>query len=180
MTSASTNVTLYAYWQTAVATLSGTNFSFDLKDADYVLVPDVDYLVDDTTNVHDAPYKSQVLNNPILAFFADLAYADDDKFPTWHGTAAEDTMTDVGFSDHFGLWYPRSTSGWFYSANNLNIFNGKNLNLDQTSNMAYMFCNCDSLTSVDMQMFDTHNVLKMKAMFANDYHLRYIYVHDQK
>ena len=44
--------------------------------------------------------------------------------------------------------------------------------------MAYMFCNCDSLTSVDMSMFNTSNVAKMKAMFANDYHLQYIYINE--
>lgn len=45
--------------------------------------------------------------------------------------------------------------------------------------MAYMFCNCDSLTSIDMQMFDTRNVENMKAMFANDYHLQSIYVNEE-
>ena len=87
-------------------------------------------------------------------------------------------MTDVSFTDKFNVWHPRSTSGWFYNAVNLNIFKGENLNLTVTSNMAYMFCNCDSLTSVDMSMFDTSNVAKMKAMFANDYHLQYIYINE--
>ena len=50
-----------------------------MKDVNYVM-GDKDYYVDDTTHV-DPGYKDNKIN-PILAFFLDIAYAEDDKYPT--------------------------------------------------------------------------------------------------
>lgn len=100
LTAASPNVTLYAYWQTAVATLNGTDFVFDMKDVNYAMTSN-DYYVDDTTHV-DPGYKANEIN-PILAFFLDIAYAEDDKYPTWHEKEAESNMTDVSFTDKFNV-----------------------------------------------------------------------------
>ena len=58
----------------------------------------------------------------------------------------------------------------FYNCNNLTSydFDLSNFDTSNVTDMSYMFANCDKLTTLDMiDNFDTSNVTNMNGMFAN-------------
>lgn len=73
--------------------------------------------------------------------------------------------------------YPKNTSNWFCELRGLSSIDGiENIITSETTDMSYMFCNCNSLKSIDVSSFDTGNVTNMASMFAQGdvpYHMGY-------
>ncbi len=63
---------------------------------------------------------------------------------------------------------PTSTANWFLWCENLKEINNiYNLDTKMVTDMNRMFCNCNSLTSLDLSNFDTSNVTNMRLMFSD-------------
>ena len=89
---------------------------------------------------------------------------DVQEEPEW----IDRTFETVFFSPSFVDARPRSTYAWFKGQEDLKSVVGiSNLNTKQVTDMAYMFSNCLSLTSLDVTHFDTSNVTDMSTMFTN-------------
>ena len=74
----------------------------------------------------------------------------------------------VVFEDSFAQARPESCHEWFYGCNELTTIEGiENLNTENATSMCNMFCNCSSLTSIDVSHFNTKNVTNMSNMFAH-------------
>ena len=62
---------------------------------------------------------------------------------------------------------PADTACWFYGLKNLkNIENIERIDTSSVTDMSYMFCYCQNLTSLDVSEFDTSNVTNMRTMFC--------------
>ena len=74
----------------------------------------------------------------------------------------------VVFEESFAQARPESCHEWFYGCNELTTIEGiENLNTENATSMCNMFCNCSSLTSIDVSRFNTKNVTNMNSMFAH-------------
>ena len=89
----------------------------------------------------------------------------DDYYSGW-GMSYE-IITSVIFDESFANCTSlTSTANWFYDCKNLTSITGiSNLKTDNVTNMAFMFCNCESLTTLDVSGFKTENVTNMSHMF---------------
>ena len=75
-------------------------------------------------------------------------------------------ITKVVFDTSFANARPTSCYKWFYWCGNLNQVEGiKNLNTKEVTDMADMFCDCRSLSSLDVSGFNTEKVTDMSGMF---------------
>ncbi len=85
----------------------------------------------------------------------------------WNSVSSsiEKVVFDKSFAD---CPYIYSTQYWFYNCKNLTSIHGiENLNTQNVTDMRYMFCNCGSLTSLDVSNFYTEKVTSMRCMFYN-------------
>ena len=86
--------------------------------------------------------------------------------PRWKKHNKE--ITKVVFETSFASAKPKSCYQWFYGCQNLKQIEGiKNLNTEMVTNMAYMFCQCTKLSSLDVSGFNTEKVRDMTGMFHN-------------
>ena len=77
-------------------------------------------------------------------------------------------VTRVVFDPSFASARPEETSRWFYGMGNLQSITGMSyLNTSEVTDMTAMFCECCSLTSVDVSHFNTAKVTSMDDMFNN-------------
>ena len=84
----------------------------------------------------------------------------------WVNDSAYASVTKVVFDPSFADARPTTTSAWFYGMQILRSIEGlENLNTSEVSNMAYMFYDCNELTSLDLSSFNTANVTGMSHMF---------------
>ena len=84
---------------------------------------------------------------------------------TWFNNS--EYIKSASFDASFASYYPTSTAYWFYPCNKLESIIGiEYLNTDNVTNMAVMFGNCASLTSIDLSRFKTDNVTDMSGMFT--------------
>ena len=75
-------------------------------------------------------------------------------------------ITKVVFDTSFANARPTSCYKWFYWCEKLNQVEGiKNLNTKEVTDMVDMFCDCRSLSSLDVSGFNTGNVTDMSGMF---------------
>ena len=75
-------------------------------------------------------------------------------------------ITKVVFDTSFANARPTSCSQWFYWCENLKQVEGiKNLNTKEVTDMVNMFCDCRSLSSLDVSGFNTGKVTDMSGMF---------------
>ena len=75
-------------------------------------------------------------------------------------------ITKVVFDTSFANARPTSCYKWFYWCEKLNQVEGiKNLNTKEVTNMVDMFCDCRSLSSLDVSGFNTGKVTDMSGMF---------------
>ena len=89
----------------------------------------------------------------------------DDNIPGW--IEAEKKFKQVIFSSSFANYRPTSTYKWFYEQTELTSFTGLSyLKTDNVTNMADMFYDCSSLTSLNLSGWDTGNVTDMTYMFG--------------
>ena len=87
--------------------------------------------------------------------------------PGWLETYSK-SITTVDFDKSFKNARPTSCYRWFFDCSNLTSINNiENLNTEKVTNMSYMFCKCEGLTSLNLSNFDTSNVTYMTSMFYN-------------
>ena len=84
-----------------------------------------------------------------------------------HGTKCDaETVTKVIIDESFHNISPYSTSYWFSDFDALETIEGiENIKTDDVTDMASMFYNCVSLTSLDLSRFNTTEVTDMNSMF---------------
>ena len=84
--------------------------------------------------------------------------------PGW--SEKRESVTSVVFASSFANARPTRTSLWFSGMTNLTSITGISyLNTSQVTTMSCMFCDCSSLTSLDLSGFNTTNVTDMFRMF---------------
>lgn len=84
--------------------------------------------------------------------------------PEWKNEKAN--ITEVVFMPSFSKARPTSTRSWFEGMTKLSNIEGmENLNTSEVTTMSYMFYNCQSLKSIDLEFLDTHNTTQMNNMF---------------
>ena len=97
--------------------------------------------------------------------FYDLDTGDD--LPDWFYDGNYTDVTKVVFNSSFAKARPTSTCGWFNQMTNLQSITGLNyLNTSEVTNMGWMFCFCQELTSLDVSHFNTSKVTSMNSMFG--------------
>lgn len=84
----------------------------------------------------------------------------------WHDCQQE--ITTIVFDDSFANFKDlTSTKYWFWYCTSVTDIKGlANLKTDNVKNMAWMFCQCQSLRSLDVSTFNTSKVRGMTGMFA--------------
>ena len=133
-------------------------------------------------NEEKEPYAVLSEDNTVLTFYYDdqktarngmgvgpfYGYSDteDDDFLSWNGQ--KESITKVVFDESFANCTTlTSTAYWFFGLKNLSSITGiSNLKTDNVTDMGYMFCECSSLTSLDLTGFKTENVTNMSSMFS--------------
>ena len=86
------------------------------------------------------------------------------NFPGWMKHTLG--ITKVVFDTSFANARPTSCYKWFFWCENLNQVEGiKNLNTKEVTDMVNMFCDCRSLSSLDVSGFNTGKVTDMSGMF---------------
>ena len=91
----------------------------------------------------------------------------DDNQPGWTQDETNVSVTRVVFQPSFAYVRPTSTYDWFSRMENLRSIEGlEHLNTSEVTTMAWMFYNCQLLTSIDMRGFNTEKVTSMLFMFA--------------
>ena len=77
-------------------------------------------------------------------------------------------VTKVVFNSSFANARPESTNGWFEGMSELESITGMQyLNTSEVIDMANMFFECESLTSIDVSNFNTSKVTDMASMFGD-------------
>ena len=86
-------------------------------------------------------------------------------------------ITKVVFDTSFANARPTSCYKWFYWCDKLKQVEGiKNLNTKEVTDMVDMFCDCQSLSSLDVSGFNTGKVTDMSGMFFECISLKLLYV----
>ncbi len=84
--------------------------------------------------------------------------------PDW--LANQIFIKKVVFNEDFQDVRPESCVKWFFKMKNLTDITGlEYLNTSEVKDMDHMFCECGSLTTLDLSHFCTENVTKMSSMF---------------
>ena len=103
----------------------------------------------------------QVVGNK--TYYADFENLDIYQAPAWLGKSQQ--IRKIIFDDEIK---PINTYCWFNDLQQLTeIINIEYLNTSNCTKMERMFCNCKSLTNLDLSSFDTSKVTTMECMFAN-------------
>ena len=99
------------------------------------------------------------------------------NLPGWYIDGTNASVTKVVFDPLFIYAHPTTTYCWFYGMRNLTTVTGMNyLNTSEVTDMARMFANCYTLSSLDLSSFNTANVTNMNDMFFACTQLKTIYV----
>ena len=87
--------------------------------------------------------------------------------PSWvQNVFINENVTAVVFDPSFANARPTTTRMWFYDMKKLVTIAGiEYLNTSEVTDMAVMFTNCESLTSLDVSHFNTDKVTNMGSMF---------------
>ena len=91
----------------------------------------------------------------------------DDTYPEWTGISEEvdTTIARVVFDASFRDFRPTTTARWFSHCKALKQIEGlEYLNTSKVDDMSGMFYGCSALTSLDLQHFNTQNVVNMWGM----------------
>ena len=126
-------------------------------------------------NEENEPYAVLSDNNTVLTFYYDdqkaarngMGVGPFSYHPLWY--PQRESITSVVFDDSFANCTTlTSTARWFFGLKNLSSITGiSNLKTDNVTDMGYMFCECSSLTSLDVTGFKTDNVTDMGDMFRD-------------
>ena len=140
---------------------------------------DISFRVNEAPSASPEPYAVLSDNNTVLKF-----YYDDQKdarggmgvgpfedlgssgvSTEWYGNKS--TITTVVFDDSFANCTTlTSTAYWFYQLTKLTTITGiQNLKMDNVNDINSMFCDCESLTSLNLSSLNLGNVTNMHQMF---------------
>ena len=93
-------------------------------------------------------------------------YTYSDGEPMWTNIVGQ--VKTVYFTKGFANYTPTTCCKWFQGMQNLtNVAYITRLNTSKVTNMACMFNNCKSLTSLNLSSFNTANVTDMRFMFQD-------------
>ncbi|MBQ9521280.1 MAG: BspA family leucine-rich repeat surface protein [Oscillospiraceae bacterium] len=107
----------------------------------------------------DTPESGRTVTN---TYKVDLNAVYTDDHAPWF--SKRKSILVVNFVDKIS---PTSTERWFYECENLkHIYNIRNLDTANVTDMSGMFSGCSTLTALDMSYFDTSNVIDMGGMFS--------------
>ena len=127
---------------------------------------------------HEAAKPYAVLSGSTLTFYYDfnernmtgtgtvyhLRTGSSNTTPEWYDNRT--SVTKVVFHSSFADARPENCYCWFSGMTNLSEIEGMAyFNTSSVQQMASMFYNCSSLTSIDLSDFDTSNVTWMNRMF---------------
>ena len=123
-------------------------------------------------------YACYTSSNTTLTFYYDTQRSSrtgttyslntDYDDPGWYTDGTKSKVTKVVFKSSFADARPTTTYEWFYEMKNLQSITGMEyLNTSEVTNMAWMFANCTSLTSLDLSYFNTSKVTNMVGMFCS-------------
>ena len=140
---------------------------------------DISFRVNEAPSASPEPYAVLSQENTVLTF-----YYDDQKdarsgmgvgpfedlgssgvSTEWYGNKS--TITTVVFDDSFANCTTlTSTAYWFYQLTKLTTITGiQNLKMDNVNDINSMFCDCESLTSLNLSSLNLGNVTNMHQMF---------------
>ncbi|MBR5053655.1 MAG: BspA family leucine-rich repeat surface protein [Bacteroidaceae bacterium] len=122
-------------------------------------------------------YAVYTEDNTTLTFYYDNLFSTrqgwamplntGNNLPTWvQNVFINENVTAVVFDPSFANARPTTTRYWFYHMKKLVTIAGiEYLNTSEVTDMAVMFTNCESLTSLDLSSFNTAKVTDMRYMF---------------
>ena len=124
------------------------------------------------------PYACYTSSNKTLTFYYDTQrhsrtgttyFMNTRDIRTgWYIDELNANVTKVVFNPSFADARPTSLYLWFYEMSSLQSIQGINyLNTSEVTNMAFTFCNCEKLTSLDLSHFNTDKVTTMQYMFID-------------
>ena len=124
------------------------------------------------------PYACYTSSNKTLTFYYDTQRRSRtgttyfmntrDIRTGWYIDDLNPNVTKVVFNSSFADARPTSMYMWFYEMFSLQSIQGINyLNTSEVTNMAFTFCNCEKLTSLDLSHFNTVKVTTMQYMFID-------------
>ena len=92
---------------------------------------------------------------------------DKQTVATINNNIGNGTIVHIVFDKSFSTYTPTSLYRFFESLTKLETITGlEYLNTEKVTNMKRMFCNCSSLTSLDVTHFNTAKVTNMSFMFS--------------
>jgi surface protein len=112
-------------------------------------------------------------------WFIDRAYnnTDDDYFGHLLWSPIAEQVKVVEFAPSFINARPKIMEGWFYGFRYLNTVAGlAYLNTSEVESMFRLFGGCETLTTLDLRHFDTHQVSYMLGMFEDCTHLKKVII----
>ena len=120
-------------------------------------------------------YDFQRSTRPGTTYYLNTA----NNYTGWLKDGTYENVTKVVFDPSFAGARPKTTFDWFSGMTNLQSITGLSyLNTCEVTNMDWMFCDCEKLTSLDLSSFNTSNVTSMFGMFDGCESLQTIYVGD--
>ena len=125
-----------------------------------------------TVDPNAEPYAVLSDNNSVVTFYYDGKKAArggmdiNNSNTNYNSVSPYSSATKAVIDASFADYRPTSTAYWFMGCSSLTSVTGMEyLKTDNVTNMEYMFCNCDDLTSLDLSGFNTQNVTDMNRMF---------------
>ena len=127
-------------------------------------------------------YACYTPSNTTLTFYYDTQRSsrtgttydlnEDYNVTGWENDGTNANVSRVVFDPSFAGARPTTTWSWFYNMRNLQSITGMSyLNTSEVTNMAWMFGDCQELTSLDVSHFNTSKVTSMGVMFYRCYKL---------
>ena len=150
---------------------NGTAYSAEHVDASYARFD----LGEDSPGYLTGNFEAYTeLSDGALTFYYDLNRGKrngitfnlntDATAPAW--SAFSEDVTKATFDPSFAYTRPVVTYHWFSQMSNLQEIEGlENLNTSEVTDMTGMFSGCNSLSTLDVTHFNTHNVTSMQEMF---------------
>ena len=119
--------------------------------------------------------KSSKINK--VVFDASFTNARPTSCYEWFNNCQE--LTDIEGIENLNTEKVTDMSWMFCKCEKLSSLDLSNFNTEKVTNMGSMFCNCSSLTSLDLSNFNTAKVKNMYSMFASCSALTTIYASDK-
>ena len=109
--------------------------------------------------------ESDIEDSKVSVSYGEVGSKEDDWYAPWHDNSSKITSVNI-----INKIVPKNIASWFSNLHELvEINNLTNMNTENVTSMKWMFCGCESMTSLDLSSLNTSNVTDMSGMFSNDY-----------